>query len=60
MSDFWRHIEAGDVWDYAVPSSPKPVAYKVRDGWMVAGIRTVAELRQIADMIETAPGKAKP
>jgi hypothetical protein len=49
----WRRTEKGDIWDYAVESRPVPVAYKVRDGWMIAGIRTILELRDILARLET-------
>jgi len=46
--DGWVRHANGDIWSSDNPKTARPVAYRVGDGWMVAGIRSPAELQAIA------------
>ena len=47
----WVQRLNGDVWTDDGPKA-RPVAYKVGHGWMIAGIRSIAELHQIINLLE--------
>ena len=47
----WIRKPNGDVWDGAGPHA-RPIFYAVKDGWMVAGIRSADELHEIARIVK--------
>ena len=47
----WVRRSSGDVWDGPDEKQAKPVVYKIGDGWMVAGVRSVEELRALAELV---------
>ena len=50
----WVVRSNGDIWSSDNPKTAHPIAYQVGDGWMVAGIRSPAELQAIVAMTQTA------
>lgn len=46
----WRRNPNGDIWD-SPGIKAKPVAYVSEGKWMVAGQRTVEELRAIVEVV---------
>lgn len=51
----WSVRPNGDVWE-GVGGSARAVVYRVRDGWLVASVRSGVELRAIADLVEGYDG----
>lgn len=52
----WSVRPNGDVWE-GVGGSARAVVYRVRDGWLVPGVRSAGELRAIADWVEGHDGE---
>lgn len=50
MQRRWQRLANGDIWTDEGKNS-RPVAYRVGDGWMIAGVRSRADIYAISEII---------